>query len=270
MTCVCRLINTNPVAASIMDATELANIRIVLVSPIYGGNVGSVCRAMRNMGLSDLVVAAPRPLDEDEGMKMACGARELFARRKTAAGLAEAVADCSLVVGATARRGLYRQQARTPRDWTDRILQGAQVGRVALVFGPEDNGLGNKDLALCTQLIQIPSSREHSSLNLAQAVMVCCYEIYLASGLFEAQEEKSPEAPSALRERMFGLWRKALLDVGFMKEDKADHMMFGLRRILARGPLSTDDVRILMGIARQMQWCAGRMRGNEECSVNTE
>jgi tRNA C32,U32 (ribose-2'-O)-methylase TrmJ len=91
--------------------------------------------------------------------------------------------------------------------------------------------------------------------------MICCHEIYVASGEFEnAAYEWTPDAPSEFRERMFRMWRQTMLDVGFMKEDKAQHMMMGLRRILSRGKLTISDVKILMGIARQTQWFVGYAR----------
>ncbi|MBI3985652.1 MAG: RNA methyltransferase [Lentisphaerae bacterium] len=235
------------------------NIRIVLTRPIYGGNIGSVCRAMSNMGLSDLVLVAPLATDWEEARKMACWAGDLLDSRKEVATLPEAVADCGWVMGTTSRLGLYRRHSKTPREWAPQILQTAQTATVALVFGPEDNGLSNDDLEICTQLVQIPSRPEYPSLNVAQAVMICAYELYVAAGLFEPACEKSPEASSSLRELMFALWKKTLLDIGFMKEDKAQHMMLGLRRILSRGTLSEDDVRILMGVARQTGWCASEM-----------
>ncbi len=237
-----------------MDA--LNNIRIVLVGPLYGGNIGSVCRAMANMALSDLALVAPRATNMDEARMMACHAGHVLEGRREFTTLAEAVADCGLVMGATARCGLYRQHARTPRDWAPLALEAAHGGKVALVFGREDSGLDNDELSLCTQIIQIPTCEAFTSINLAQAVMLCCYELFVATGTYEPPVEKSPEAPSSLRELMFGLWRDTLLDIGFMKDDKADHMMLGLRRILSRGTLSSDDVRILMGIARQCQWAA--------------
>lgn len=236
------------------------NIRIVLTRPIYGGNIGSVCRAMSNMGLSDLVLVAPLGIDWEEARKMACWAGDLLESRKEVATLPEAVGDCGWVMGTTSRHGLYRRHSKTPREWAPRILQTAQTSKVALVFGPEDNGLSNDDLEICTQLVQIPSRPEYPSLNVAQAVMICVYELYVAAGLFEPAHEKSPEAASSLRERMFDLWEKTLLEIGFMQEDKAQHMMLGLRRIFSRGTLSEDDVRILMGIARQSKWCASEMR----------
>ena len=248
----------------------LDNIRIVLLSPIYGGNVGAVCRAMANMGFSELAIAAPRNIDINEARMMACHACEILENRKEYPDLASAVTDCVAVMGATARTGLYRQHARTARDAAPRALESAWSGKVAIVFGPEDNGLSNEDLAACTQLIQIPTTEKFTSLNVAQAVLICCYEIFVEEGSYEPPEEKSPEAPSELRERMLDIWRETLFDVGFMKEDKADHMMLGLRRVLSRGRLTVDDIKILMGIARQSQWAAKHGATKESGDRNQE
>ena len=233
---------------------NLSSIRVVLVGPLYGGNVGSVCRAMTNMGLSDLALVDPRPLDMNEARMMACHAGHILESMGEFPDLAAAVADCGTVWGTSARMGLYRQHARTPREWAPDILAAVAKGKVALVFGREDNGLSNEELALCTHIIQIPTTEAHKSINLAQAVMICCYELYAAAGLYEPPGEKAPPAPSELRERMFEMWRETLLEIGFMEEDKADHMMMGLRRIFGRGVETLDDVNIMMGVARQSQW----------------
>jgi tRNA/rRNA methyltransferase len=87
-------------------------------------------------------------------------------------------------------------------------------------------------------------------------VLVCAYELFVAAGVYEPPEEATPEASSALRERMFQMWREILLEIGFMEEEKSQHMMLGLRRILSRGPMNENDVKIMMGIARQMRWKA--------------
>lgn len=238
----------------------LDRIRVVLARPLYGGNVGAVCRAMMNMGLSDLaLVPGPLPLFEEEIRKMALAALPLYERRREFPSVAAAVADCALVAGTTARTGFYRDHARPIREWAPRLLEGTRSGPVALVFGPEDKGLMTEELGLCTQIVQIPSSDAFPALNLAQAVMVCCYELFVASGVFEPAQERYEEATSVQRERMFEAWREALLAVGFMKEDKADHMMLGLRRIFSRGPLTDADVRILMGMAKQSLWAAQEM-----------
>ncbi len=240
---------------------NLKNIRVVLVNPLYASNVGAACRAMKNMGLNDLALVAPRcDVTTHECQQWACHANNILKKRREFATLAEAVADCELVAGATARPGLYREHTRTPRDWAPRLLAATATGHVALVFGPEDNGLGNDDLALCTQLMRIPSSARYASLNLAQAVMVVGYELFTATKRFKIPTERTAEAPNGMREQMFKMWRQGLLEIGFMEEQMADHMMLGLRRIFSRGPLSENDVRILIGVGRQMQWCAGEMR----------
>lgn len=239
----------------------LENVRVVLVGPLYGGNIGSVCRAMDNMGFCDLAVVAPRStVDWDEARMMACHATEILDSRTTFGTLAEALSDCALVFGTTCRTGLYRQHVRGPREWAPRMIEAAHCGRVALVMGREDNGLSNEELALCTHLVRIPTAARNVSLNVAQAAVVCLYEIFFAAGAYEPPREKSPEASSALRERMFSIWRNALLDIGFMDEDKADHMMLALRRILSRGSLTEDDVRILMGMAKQTSWAGKKAR----------
>lgn len=237
----------------------LENIRIVLCRPIYGGNIGAVCRAMANMGLSDLALVGAANINWDEARKMSCAAHNILANHKSASAIDEAAADCVLVVGATARRGLYRQHATTPRECAHLILNAARGGKVALVFGPEDNGLNNMELGFCNRLIQIPSSKEYRSLNLSHAVMICAYELFMASGTFEPAGEKSPDANTRLKERMFAMWEDMLLRIGFMETDKAQHMMLGVRRIFSRGKLTEDDVRILMGIARQTLWCSDQL-----------
>ena len=235
-----------------------SNLRVILVSPLYGGNVGSVCRAMANMGASDLWLVAPRVAEREwkEAETMAVHAGGILESRHTVATLAEAVADCAAVVGTSAREGLYRQHHRTPREAAPEIMRIARTGRVALVMGREDNGLENDEIAQCTHLLRIPSSPEYASINLAQATMICLYELYCASADFELTDEKSPPAEASARRRLFELWRAAMLTIGFMKEDKADHMMQGFQRIFSRGVKTADDANIMMGVARQAEWAA--------------
>ncbi len=238
---------------------NLDNIRIVLVGPLYGGNVGSVCRAMANTGLSDLAIVAERRLNMDEARMMACHATDILDARSTHDTLEEAVQDCGIVMGTSARTGLYRQHAKTPREWAPSVLSDTTRGKVALVFGREDKGLSNEELAVCSRIIQIPTSEAYASLNLSQAVMVCCYEIFVAADVYEPPVEKSELAPTELRERMFAMWRELMLRIGFMEPNKADHMMQGFRRIMGRGAETQDDVRIMMGIVRQAEWAINNL-----------
>ena len=214
-----------------------------------------------NMGLSDLAVVEPTlDLHEEEVRKMALGAIGIYDHRGTFDTLADAVADCHVVAGTSSRRGLYRAHARTPREIAPVLLADSDAGRVAVVFGPEDDGLTNDEIALCTRIMEIPSTDAYRSLNLAQAVMVCAYELYVASGLYQPVEEPSPEVPHHRRERMLEMWESALLNIGFLDEGSRLHMMQGVRRIFSRGRLMENDVRILMGIASQASWVADELR----------
>lgn len=237
----------------------LENIRVVLVEPLYGGNIGSVCRAMANTGLGALTLVNPKPFDMGEARQMACHSLPVLDGRRECETLAEAVADCSLVVGTSAREGLYRQHARTPREWAPLVLDSAANAGVALVFGREDKGLSNEELELCNRIIRIPTATDCSSLNLSQAVLICCYELFVLSGVYTPPVEKSEPAATALRERMFAIWRELLLEIQFMEPHKADHMMQGIRRLMGRGAQTEDDVRIMMGIARQTQWAVAHL-----------
>ena len=244
-----------------MDGRD--QIRVVLVRPLYGGNIGSVCRGMMNFGFSRLVLVAPREgWDQDEARKYALGTVSILEQRTEAATLDEAVADCVAVTGTTARRGLYRSQAAAPRDWAPEFLARADLGPAALVFGPEDKGLTTDELARCTHQVMIPTSEAYPSMNLSHAVNLLLYELSTAAGGFDLPEEPSPEATVELRERMFAAWEETLRDIGFFGDDKARHMMLGLRRILTRGRLTENDVKILMGIARQARWAGKRDPGS--------
>ena len=245
-----------------MEKKPLDHIRIVLVKPQHGGNVGSVCRAMKNMGLSRLVLVDPPNLNKDELRKMSMTAIEVYENRVEAPTLGEAVADCVCVGATSARRGFYRHHALDVREFASEALESTARGEVALVFGPEDSGLCNDDLKQATHIVCIPSSPEYQALNLSKAVMVAAYELYVAAGDFQPPEESVPDATHEFRERMFTAWSEAMIDTGFCKDDKLEHMMMGLRRILTRGRLSEPDVKILLGLARQAQWAAKHGRAD--------
>ncbi|GIW40263.1 MAG: tRNA (cytidine/uridine-2'-O-)-methyltransferase TrmJ [Candidatus Binatia bacterium] len=239
----------------------LENVRIVLVRPIEAGNVGAVARIMKNMGLRELVLVEPAPLFSPRARFRAVHARDVLDAARRVRSLGEAVADCRFVVGTTARAGRYRRGARSPRELAPRILSYAAGGPVALVFGPEDRGLTNEDIPYCSELLTIPASPEYSSLNLAHAVAICAYELFLASreGAFRPAETRP--VPSELLERMYGELRQALLEIGFLHEENPDHIVLALRQLFGRTTLEEREVRIFLGLARQILWFA---RGGRE------
>ncbi len=243
----------------------LRNIRIVLVRPIYGGNLGAVCRAMKNMGLADLWLVKPEPdLDFNEAQKYALhAADDVLANRRQVDTVEEAINDCAVVAATTGLKGLYRSHTKSPREVAPRLLESAQNHPVAVMFGPEDHGLSNEEMKRATHIVTIPSTNAYSSLNLAQSVMVCCYELWLATEQYQPPQEFHAEAPVVMRERLFQLWQEMLVDIKFCDHKKLEHMMMGFRRIFGRSYLSEADVNILMGLARQAMWCAEQMKKNE-------
>lgn len=237
----------------------LDNITVVLVGTLYSGNVGSVCRAMANMGLSRLTLVAPRILDGwEEGRRLAVHATDILDARREVATLDEAVADCAAVVGTTARGGLYRATVQPPRVLAPEILRLAAQAPVAVVFGREDQGLHNDEIARCTHLIRIPVDPRYQSLNLSQALLIVAYELYSATGTYVSPVEEAVSlATQATKHALMAKWRQAMLDIGFMDEQKADHMMQGFQRIFSRGVRTDPDASIMLGAAHQMSW-AGR------------
>ena len=239
------------------QVNPLDNIRIVLVGTLYTGNVGSSCRAMANMGIRHLRLAAPNLQNSwDEGERLAVHATDIMNSREEFASLEEAVADCIAVVGTTAREGLYRQHVKSPRDLAPDIVSLASQGPVAIVFGREDKGLVNEEIAQCTHLLRIPVSEGYTSINLAQAVLISCYEIFAASGSYVPPHDKAPPAPQAQKAQLMKNWAEMLRGIGFMKSEQTDHFMQGFQRVFSRGVYTKDDAALLLGVARQALWAS--------------
>lgn len=236
----------------------LPNIRIVLVRPRGSANVGAAARAMKNTGAGELTLVRPAVRRYAAAEAMAVHARDLVRRARMAPNLAEAVADCALVVGTTCRDGGYRRSAEDIERVAPAILAAAVHGPVGILFGPEDHGLTNEDLRHCQRLITLDTSPAYASLNLAQAVLLVCYELRrIARGPQPPLAALSP-APGAAVQRMFEHLQRALLRIGFLHPQNPEHLMFALRRMFGRGGLEDHEVRILHGIARQIEWFAQR------------
>ncbi|MGH7773927.1 MAG: RNA methyltransferase [Candidatus Binatia bacterium] len=233
----------------------LDNIRILLVEPKGSGNIGSVARAMKNMGLKDLSIVGGGRTKSFWARAMAVHAGEILNGAHRFTTLREAVADCALVVGTTCRAGLYRSHSRSPQEVATKIVAAAHSGKTAIVFGPEDHGLSNRDLKYCQWLITIPAHPDYPSLNVAQAVMICLYEIFLAA-MKTAPREMITRAPAESVERLFDRMRRSLLKIGFLDSQNPEHILLALRRILGRAGLEEKDVRILNGLFRQIEWYA--------------
>ncbi|UYG07305.1 tRNA (cytosine(32)/uridine(32)-2'-O)-methyltransferase TrmJ [Halomonas sp. M4R1S46] len=236
----------------------LERIRIVLIGTSHPGNIGGTARAMHNMGLADLALVAPRcePLTADT-VSRASGADALVHRARAVETLEEAVTDCTLVVGASARSRTLPWPMITPRALGERLPDelAAPASRVALVFGREDSGLTNAELQRCHAHVHIPTNPEFSSLNLAAAVQVLAYECRLAwlarpaSGEAPAADEDGqPLASHEELEHYFAHLERTLIAIGFHDPATPRQLMARLRRFTLRARPERMELNILRGI----------------------
>jgi tRNA/rRNA methyltransferase len=232
----------------------LSNVRIVLVRPQGSGNIGSIARAMKNLGAGELAIVGRARTRSFWARAMAVHGRDILSAAQPYDTIRAAVADCRLVVGTTCRSGLYRKHSQTPRELAPDIAAAARTGKVAVIFGPEDHGLSNKDLEHCQLLVTIPTHPDYRSLNVAQAAVICLYEIYLAAAVPIPSPLQRADAESI--ERLFDRMKRTLLKIGFLDAENPEHILLAFRRILGRAALEDKDVRILTGMFRQIEWYA--------------
>jgi tRNA (cytidine32/uridine32-2'-O)-methyltransferase len=250
--------------------TAASNIRIVLVGTQHPGNIGAAARAMKTMGLSKLVLVAPeKPTDRDTHA-MAAGADDLIEAAPVFATLAEAVADCRWVLGATARSRRIQLEPLHPRDAAQRALAATASGPVALVFGRERTGLDNDELQLCHAAVHIPSDPAFGSLNLAAAVQVLSYEVRCAllgepllaePAAMRTAPPGEGAASHAELEGFFAQLAETLDQIDFHKGRAPDSAMRKLRRLYLRANLDSADVRLLRGVLADAQRMA-RLAGH--------
>lgn len=234
----------------------LENIRVVLVRTFHSGNIGSAARAMKTMGLSDLVLVEPRDFatqeGKDEAFKMAMSANDVVDNISQADSLYGAVKDCSIVVASTARERAYDLPYLDPEESAKKLLTHSTKGKVALVFGPERMGLSNEDLEYCKYRVTIPTNPDYSSLNIAAAVQTLTYEIYKNSTKQTPQEstsekERTPPDMESL-ERLFVHMEETLGNTGFIIKNHPGEAMKKLRKLLTRAELDEEEVKILRGV----------------------
>ncbi len=243
---------------------DLNAVTVILVEPQNPGNVGMVCRAMKNMGLSSLRLVNPCRTDHPDATKFAVSARDLLERAVLFPSLREALGDCPFSVATTRRHGKYRQEISSPQEIAAKIggIQGA--GRVALVFGREDSGLTTEEVALCRWQATIPTAGEFGSLNLAQAVLIFAYELFRDSGNSSfPQVERVPAAGHEL-ESLYDHMEESFLRIGFLNPQNPAHIMRTFRRIFARAELDSREVSVLRGLVAQIDWAAAGYKGKKK------
>src|SRR6056297_1585770 len=231
------------------------HITIVLNQPRYPENIGSAARAMRNMGIKRLIVVNPENYDINRVLTLAThAASDVILRAVICSDLAGAVSEFNYVVGTTARLGGQRQVIKHPADLAEKLIPISRENSIAIVFGPEDRGLTNEDLRLCHALLNIPTA-EFSSINLAQSVMLICYELFKAS----LPESKAFAPRMATRYELDGMYdqlKDLLVRIDYIKPDNPDYWINKIRQFFSRMPLRAKEVSIVRGVYRQMNWYA--------------
>jgi tRNA (cytidine32/uridine32-2'-O)-methyltransferase len=227
-------------------------IRFVLVRTSHPGNIGGAARAIRTMGYARLSLVAPHAFPHAEASALAAGADDVLANARVVPDLPSALADCRLVLGATARRRDVPMDELDPRAAAARVLAAARAGEeVALVFGNERIGLENEDIQRCHAAVLIPSDPAFPSLNLAQAVQVLAYEVRMAelAGAMPLPEQKrDPPASSAEMDAFFDHLARTLDAIDFHKGRSPRTVMIRLRRFYLRARPDRRELRILHGI----------------------
>lgn len=238
-----------------------------MVRPLYPGNIGSVARAMKNMGFSKLTLVNPPDYRCSEAYQMAYGADDILERARVVGTLSGAVAKARFVVGTTVRARKGRIPFVPLPGLSPRILSAAARQKVAVVFGSERTGLTNEELERCHELLVIPMAVQFPSLNLAQAAVVVLYELFKGLGPTVVSSERSPSrrvlsqrvlAPAGELERLYADLESLLTEIRFIKGPQGRFIMTSLRRIFNRSGLNSREVRIIRGVFRQVRWAKRR------------
>lgn len=243
-------------------------IRFVLVETSSGGNIGAAARAMKTMGLSDLALVKPCEFRTYEAYARASGANELLDNAMVVESLEEAVADCSLVIGTSARLRSLSWPQIGPHEFEQAFTDVGQDAKIAIVFGRERSGLSNSELALCSQLVVIPSVEEFSSLNISAAVQVLAYEIrriYLAADP-ASQIEDTAKPPGELPatheelEHLYSHLESTMVDIGYLDPENPRMMMPRFRRLFNRSRMNRSEVQLLRGLLGSLVKAANRIK----------
>ncbi len=245
---------------------HLPAIRIVLVATTHPGNIGSSARAMKTMGLTNLVLVAPRHYPSAEATARASGADDVLERAQVVDTLDQALHGCVRVVGTSARpRGLSSPEL-APRQAAQVLLATASQAPVALVFGRESSGLSNDELDRCHYTVQIPANPQFSSLNLAAAVQLLSYELrqQALAGLPTASERPAPPpAPAEDVERFYQHLQTVLIALGFLNPVNPRHLMRRLRHLFNRAQPTATEINILRGMLSAVQTAAPHVSPSE-------
>ena len=245
--------------------TIIDQVKIVLVEPAGERNIGSIARIMRNMGLDQLAIVNPRcDYLSEEAQIMAVHGVEVLKQAKIFDSLPDALQECHRAIATTARPRGVPTKLETPRQAIPWLMEKDIIS--ALIFGPEDRGLSNQELSYAQRFICIEANPEYPSLNLAQAVCVCCYELYQHHQSLSNEQKKEAHITEELAtinqlEGYYQHLESVLFKINYIYPHTAANKMEKLRRIINRSNLNSQELALLRGILRQAEW---GLRNNSE------
>ena len=223
--------------------------RIVLINTSHPGNIGATARAMKNMGLATLCLVEPKQYPSAEATARASGADDLLASAQCVATLDEAIAECALVIGASARSRTLPIPILNPHSCAELVHQQPEVERVAILFGRERSGLTNEELDRCHHLVQIPTDPDYPSLNIAAAVQVIAYELRIAADSVEQPDERAIDYASMTQmEQFYTHLEHTLVELEFLDPENPRQLIRRLRRLFNRSRPDQNEINILRGI----------------------
>jgi len=236
----------------------LANIRIVLINTSHPGNIGATARAMKTMGLSNLVLVNPISFPDVRANEMASGALDVLSQATIVPDMATAIQDCRLIVGLSARSRAIPWPMLSPRALGQQAAQEATTGPVAIIFGREQSGLTNEELHACHFHVQIPSNPAYSSLNVAAAVQVIAYELRVASTQAISPVWDQALATPVEMDKFYSHLEAVLMELDFLKPEAPRQLMTRLKRLFNRARLDKMEMNIMRGILKAIEKISSR------------
>lgn len=241
----------------------LDRIRIVLVNTSHPGNIGSAARAMKTMGLTNLYLVSPKDFPHPKATEMASGAIDILEEAIVVDTLDAAIADCTLVIGTSARSRAIPWPLVAPKEMAEKVKQEPSTSEIAIVFGREQSGLNNDELQQCHLHVQIPANPAYSSLNIAAALQVIAYELRVASLEDISSDEWDYRLATADEmEKFFNHLQTVLVEIDFLKMSAPRKLMTRLRRLFLRTRPDVMEMNILRGMLTAMQ--AAKNKGNAD------
>ncbi len=240
-------------------------LKIILVETSHPGNIGATARAMKNMGVRNLVLVNPQCYPHEDAFSRASGAEDLLERAEIKSSLKEAIKDCNFVAAATARSRNINWPTLSPRDCVSKIIKENKKGYCAVVFGPEQSGLKNEDIDHCNALLHIPVDPNFSSLNLSMAVQIFCYELRMSfiENLSTSSESNLRLASIEEMENFYEHLEGLLIKNEFLDPSNPRHLMRRIRRLFVKAAPDQNEVNILRGILSSFEQVKTREMDNE-------